>query len=239
MERKNVNEWAEWNGGEMPVPKGTPIGVRHRDGGEYRELAGARYAEHWDLRGVGSDIVAWRLLGANEGWISRAPGATHPVDANVQVQWVNSEGLGSVANAKDLCWDGLGPVVRYRVMGEVEPELGDGWITWGGGKCPVPNGTLVDVKFRDGEELKGIQANVSQVGFAREATSSYWRHDDLNNDIVAYRVVPEPKHAPEFHVKASRTDEVLKVCKTRKKALKLMEIIHRAGGEAYIKEEAL
>ena len=28
----------------------------------------------------------------------------------------------------------------------------DGWIEWGGGECPVEEGTLVDVRFRDGDD---------------------------------------------------------------------------------------
>lgn len=56
----------------------------------------------------------------------------------------------------------------------------DGWIKWGGGECPVPCGTMVEVKYRDEQpyHIKGINA----------AGEWNWRHDDCNGDIIAYRL---------------------------------------------------
>lgn len=36
----------------------------------------------------------------------------------------------------------------------------DGWIEWGGGECPVPTGTLVDVRYRNGEENHHVGAGI-------------------------------------------------------------------------------
>lgn len=70
-----------------------------------------------------------------------------------------------------------------------DTQVQDGvWIEWGGGKCPVPNGTLVDVLYRDGEELRAIPANVQHPG-RRDAHKSFWRNENMPNDIIAYRVV--------------------------------------------------
>lgn len=62
----------------------------------------------------------------------------------------------------------------------------DGWIEWSGGACPVPEGTLIDVRYRDGEELLGIPALISAQW--REASPDFWRNDECNVDIVAYRL---------------------------------------------------
>lgn len=60
----------------------------------------------------------------------------------------------------------------------------DGWIEWGGGECPVEDGTIIDVRYRDMKE-KTLPANELMNG--RDATSAYWRHDNQINDIIAYR----------------------------------------------------
>ena len=56
------------------------------------------------------------------------------------------------------------------------------WIEWNGGKCPVADGTIVDLKFRDGEEVRSANPDVW-----------CWSHlsDDVSNQVVAYRVVKE------------------------------------------------
>ena len=58
-------------------------------------------------------------------------------------------------------------------------ELGDGWIQWNGGECPVPARTRVDIRFRRG----GDESN-------RIAEALEWEHGKLGWwDIVAYRIV--------------------------------------------------
>lgn len=61
----------------------------------------------------------------------------------------------------------------------------DGWIKWRGGECPVPKGTLVDVKYRDGGEASCVPAMefVSGGRFAVE-----WDHSGTNGDIIGYRL---------------------------------------------------
>lgn len=53
----------------------------------------------------------------------------------------------------------------------------DGWIEWGGGECPVEHGTLVDVRFRDGDDDRNIEAN-----------HLLWNHEKWSADIIAYRL---------------------------------------------------
>ena len=63
---------------------------------------------------------------------------------------------------------------------EKHAELGDGWIQWNGGECPVPARTRVEIRFRRG----GNESN-------RIAEALEWEHGKLGWwwDIVAYRIV--------------------------------------------------
>lgn len=60
------------------------------------------------------------------------------------------------------------------------------WIEWKGGKCPVQEGTMVDIRYRDGVEKMNIPALKLNPG--RDATISFWRNDGYKNDIIAYRL---------------------------------------------------
>ena len=66
------------------------------------------------------------------------------------------------------------------------PKQDDGWITWNGGECPVPEGTLVDVRYRFGHEKRPYKAE-----------NYRWMHYGAVHDIVAYRVVEQPKPTPK------------------------------------------
>lgn len=58
----------------------------------------------------------------------------------------------------------------------IESALGDGWIKWSGGECPVDPDTIVYVQTRGGG-----------YGFS-QAKLLEWRHYGLPFDIVEYRV---------------------------------------------------
>lgn len=68
------------------------------------------------------------------------------------------------------------------------------WIKWEGGECPVPEGTLIDVKYRDGHKQKGCPAGQWAEGF-KYATYS-WRKFGGVSSIIAYRLA-KPKKAAE------------------------------------------
>lgn len=70
-----------------------------------------------------------------------------------------------------------------------------GWIEWGGGECPVKKGTLVDVRYRDGEELSALPAD-DLAPSSRDASFAFWRDGAQNNDIIAYRL-HKPKEAEQ------------------------------------------
>lgn len=64
----------------------------------------------------------------------------------------------------------------------------DGWIEWGGGKCPVEEGTLVDVRYRDSQAYPDRIGALALVEGGSGATYHHWLHDGMMNDIIAYRL---------------------------------------------------
>lgn len=76
-----------------------------------------------------------------------------------------------------------------------EPLTGtgvDGWIDWPGGECPVPRGTLVDVRYRCGRENNHVSAGIScdMGGSDSDWCAEDWSHDNSGHDIIAYRLHP-------------------------------------------------
>lgn len=78
----------------------------------------------------------------------------------------------------------------------------DGWIDWPGGECPVPRGTLVDVKWRDGRIDDGIPAKISHDLDSSKRNAISWQHHGNSHDIIAYRL-----HKPQEAELAEADDE--------------------------------
>lgn len=76
----------------------------------------------------------------------------------------------------------------------------DGWIEWGGGKCPVEKGKLIDVKWRDGKVDTAIPAKIKLPSRDRQAI--IWHHSGYELDIIAYRL-----HQPQEAEQAEADDE--------------------------------
>lgn len=71
--------------------------------------------------------------------------------------------------------------VMEAIDGRREPE-NDGWIAWNGGKCPVPLETNVSIRLRSGLQY---HSDASKAG------DWYWRHGNIQEDIIAYKVLPD------------------------------------------------
>lgn len=80
----------------------------------------------------------------------------------------------------------------------------DGWIEWGGGECPVPTGTLVDVRYRNGEENHHVGAGIffDDTGSNPDRNAEDWNNDGSPLDIIAYRL-----HQPQEAVQPKADDE--------------------------------
>lgn len=94
-------------------------------------------------------------------------------------------GLDKDAFAKALA---AGLAAYREAMGGVAAPVAvadaEGWIEHDGKGMPVDSGTIVNCKFRDGDECGGYRA-----GFWHES-NSWWVHRGDPDDIVAYRVLP-------------------------------------------------
>ncbi|MGH8762080.1 MAG: hypothetical protein ACREUR_02480 [Nitrosospira sp.] len=63
------------------------------------------------------------------------------------------------------------------------------WIEHDGKCFPIPKGTLVDIKCRNGDKFYGIEA-----GIKLEALAAFWRREgeEMQYDIVEYRICTRP-----------------------------------------------
>ena len=79
----------------------------------------------------------------------------------------------------------------------------DGWIEWGGGECPVEKGTLVDVRYRNGEENHHVGADITfdDTGSNHDRNATYWENDGSLLDIIAYRL-HQPKKSEQVRADA-------------------------------------
>ena len=75
---------------------------------------------------------------------------------------------------------------EYRLYGDHFLPVSEGWIENNNGHCPVVEGTMIDVLYRDGETEKGIPA-LSPTGY-HQRSARHWSHDDHELDIIAYRI---------------------------------------------------
>lgn len=103
-------------------------------------------------------------------------------------KWVPSEGRTQSGYLCSKCGNYDGP--------------GYDWIDWPGGECPVPTGTLVDVKWRDGRIDDGIPAKISHDLDSSKRNVISWQHHGNSHDIVAYRL-----HQPQEAEQAEADDE--------------------------------
>lgn len=103
---------------------------------------------------------------------------------------------------------------------EEEEVDSEGFIKWSGGEMPVPEGTMVHVKYRDGRVVI-ITAGLKRtdVGYCRITeegilTAINWKHNNLPWDIVAYKLhtgdgyvdgVKQLKGTPKHIIDANNT----------------------------------
>lgn len=89
--------------------------------------------------------------------------------------------------------DSINDLVAYGALyGEARMASineGAGWISWGGGECPVPKGTPVMIRLRNGSEHGPFPALQVVAASGVDASSDFWIRDGYMVDIIAYRIV--------------------------------------------------
>ena len=103
-------------------------------------------------------------------------------------EWIPSEGRTQSGYLCSKCGNYDGP--------------GYDWIDWPGGECPVPTGTLVDVKWRDGRIDDGIPAKISHDLDSSKRNAISWQHHGNSHDIIAYRL-----HQPQESAQPKADEE--------------------------------
>ena len=75
------------------------------------------------------------------------------------------------------------------------------WIEWGGGECPVPRGTRVDVQHRDGDVFYDYPAGES-------GPAENWEYNRCGGDINHYRL-----HKSETETRIANLERELEALK--------------------------
>jgi len=86
----------------------------------------------------------------------------------------------------------------------------DGWTPWDGkGEMPVPIGTPVDVKHRNGDICTGCKAGTRQSDDESPGFAEVWTHHDSDGDITAYRLIPKKEETETPHIPNQETREAI------------------------------
>lgn len=104
------------------------------------------------------------------------------------------------------------------------------WIKWEGGECPLPKGTLVDVKYRDGFKQKGCPVGRTLAEFERNVF--FEANSDPSYDIIAYRLA-KPKQAAEPAQEAQAEPTVQREANGRPVGAKVGDWFRVVGDTAY------
>ena len=145
-------------------------------------------------------------------------------DSDGDLNWHNNKSTPEL-NDKGVTWKCDGSWMDYHRGWEISDDWkteivtrdqyeaaladkNDGWIEWGGGECPVEEGTLVDIRDGDGHEWHGVKAAPKDE--YSDAASTFWEHKGSpRNNIIAYRL-----HKPDINSRASddRLEQDLNEC---------------------------
>ena len=83
-------------------------------------------------------------------------------------------------------------VTREQWQAERNRQKGGEWKRHRGGKCPVPAGTKVSTRHRDGEVVD-VHFQTAEYGTHKAVMDCVWKHDGSKHDIMAYKVISQPQ----------------------------------------------
>lgn len=112
-------------------------------------------------------------------WVIFNKGVVNSTSADAEGKW---EMDWEFSHKHDFCADELASDHTTAIITREQYEAAlaaknEGWIEWAGGKPPVDNAAVVDIKLRAGEIASGV-----------EAGKYYWPHTGYESDIIAYRL---------------------------------------------------
>lgn len=138
-------------------------------------------------------------------WVIFNKGIVNSASADAEGKW---EMDWNFSHKHDFCADELASDHTTAIITREQYEAAlaaknDGWIDWPGGECPVPRGTLVDVKYLCGDVNRHIKAGEpDSSGSIDTAFAVRWSKLGAEYDIIAYRL-----HQPQGVVQAKADDE--------------------------------
>jgi len=125
-------------------------------------------------------------MSEKEGFIDWQGGPC-PVDSGTFVDVMFSDrSVTTNMRAGELDWQRTnhpGDIIAYRVIEAPKPkvEIPEGFTSWDGGECPIPGDTRFEMILRNGYMFTGL------------SSSCRWWHNNMHNDIIAYRVIEDDK----------------------------------------------
>lgn len=162
------------------------------DIGKVLEERGSRYGEFKNHAEIAQGLK--REMHASPGWNRLDPDMKEALE---MVQHKIARILNGDPQYLDNWVDGAGyfKLVADRLESKTEPNAApsnDGWIEWKGGECPVPKGTLVDIKTQDGEISTLLHAGEAswRNGSIGSKCAVYWGLGNGTATIIAYRLSP-------------------------------------------------
>lgn len=167
------------------------------DIGKVLEERGSRYGEFKNHAEIAQGLK--HEMHVSPGWNRLDPDMKEALE---MVQHKIARILNGDPQYLDNWVDGAGyfKLVADRLEAKSEPRpapSNDGWIEWKGGECPVPKGTLVDIKTANGSISTRLHAGMA----SRELDSKggfyalHWSMDNNDGDIIAYRLSPQTSQA--------------------------------------------
>lgn len=98
---------------------------------------------------------------------------------------------------------------RSQWQAERNRQNGGEWKRHRGGKCPVPAGTKVSTRHRDGEVVD-VHFQTAEYGTHKAVMDCVWKHDGSKHDIMAYKVISQPQaEEVEVNIPNAKTVEAM------------------------------
>lgn len=125
----------------------------------------------------------------------------------------------------------------------------DGWIEWAIDELPVEKGTIIDVKYSDGDELHGapcgeVTAGLVSIRGEPASAEQFGIFDDGVASIIAYRL-HKPEVKPEFCESVARSipepeakPTIEQLAQDYRNAKDYADRLQKEAGEAAVKAES-
>jgi len=157
------------------APEHTPPGMGYRvTGDKWVDTVGHQHALKYWMNNSDSVRIKPELKPIDLSVLIQSGIDCEFLDENSRT-WYIAGALHSL-DGKPLCYYNA----LHRESYKCRPRMNH-WHSWQGGECPLPEGFLVELRFRDGNELKS--------GYYSDITCIRWSQDNHESDIIAFKVI--------------------------------------------------